>query len=106
MPFGDLNEYLRTYPEVSLDLPQGLSGLFMQLTIPQADIKSMLQLTEALIEPSRPEVASIVLDVDLFRTEDIPPDEQAVWDFFEVLRDRKNDVFEACITEKTRELIA
>ena len=105
-PFDDLNEYLRTFPEVSPDLPQGLSGLFMQLTVPQADIKSMLQLTEALIEPNRPEVVSIVLDVDVFRTDDIPSDDDAVWDFFEVLRNCKNDVFEACVTPKARELFA
>jgi uncharacterized protein (TIGR04255 family) len=33
----DYKEYFRTTPEVSPDLPQGLSGFFMQLQFPQAD---------------------------------------------------------------------
>jgi uncharacterized protein (TIGR04255 family) len=37
LPVGDLKEYLRTFPEVSSDLPQGLSGYFLQLQIPQED---------------------------------------------------------------------
>src|SRR5207253_4384748 len=31
LPIRDLKDYLRTVPEVSPDLPQGLSGYFMQL---------------------------------------------------------------------------
>src|SRR5438105_10501945 len=31
LPLGDFKEYLRTVPEVSPDLPQGLRGYFMQL---------------------------------------------------------------------------
>jgi uncharacterized protein (TIGR04255 family) len=33
----DFKHYLRTVPEVSPDLPQGLSGYFMQLRIPLED---------------------------------------------------------------------
>lgn len=106
MPVGELKDYLRTVPEVSPELPQLLSGLFMQLTVPQDDLRGTLLLTEALIEPSRPDVVSVVLDIDLFRTEELPSDDGGIWELFELLHDRKNDVFEACITERTRELIA
>ncbi|MGE0375920.1 MAG: TIGR04255 family protein [Planctomycetaceae bacterium] len=103
-PFDDLNEYLRTFPEVSADLPQTLAGLFMQLTIPQPDIESMTLLNEALIEPAKPDIASIVLDIDLFRQSNPPQGEVEIWKFFEVLRQRKNEIFEACITAKARKL--
>lgn len=104
LPVTDLKEYLRTVPEVSSDLPQGLAAYFMQLRIPQEDINSVLLINQTIIEPAKPGVASVVLDIDVFRFDDPPADEQGIWDFLEVLRERKNHVFEACITRKAREL--
>lgn len=104
MPVGDLKDYLRTVPEVSSDLPQHLAGYFTQLRIPLEDIKSLLVVNQAIIDPARPGVASVVLDNDIFRADDLPADEEGIWEFFEVLRSRKNGVFEACITDKAREL--
>ena len=104
LPVRDLKDYLRTVPEVSPDLPQNLAGYFMQLRIPQEDIQSLLLLSQAIIDPAKPGVASIVLDIDVFRVEELPTGEQGVWDFLEVLRNRKNQLFEACITDKAREL--
>ena len=104
LPFGDFKEYLKTVPEVSPELPQGLAGFFMQLAIPQEDIKSVALLNEAIIEPTVPNTVSVVLDIDVFRTDDLPYGEDGVWAFFETLRDRKNEVFEACITDRAREL--
>jgi uncharacterized protein (TIGR04255 family) len=64
----------------------------------------MILLSEALIEPAKPNVASIVLDIDLYRDTNPPQEDSEIWSFFEILRERKNEVFEACITEKAREL--
>jgi len=105
LPVRDLKEYLRTVPEVSPDLPQDLSDYFMQLHIPQEDLNGMLILNQALVPPSQPNIASILLDIDLFREIDIPSTEDELWDFLEHVRHRKNEVFEACITNLTRELI-
>ena len=105
LPLSDFKDYLRTFPEVSPDLPQGLAGFFTQLTIPLQDIKSVMLLNEAIIEPAKPECVSIVLDIDIFRTEDLPDTEEGNWELFEELRLRKNYAFEACITDRTRELI-
>jgi uncharacterized protein (TIGR04255 family) len=105
LPVHDFRDYLCTVPEVSPSLPQGLSGFFMQLSVPVEDIKSLLLLTETMIEPNRPDVASIMLDIDIFRTIDLPSDEEGIWSFFEILHERKNDVFESCITDRLRELI-
>jgi uncharacterized protein (TIGR04255 family) len=104
-PRIELKDYLRTSPEVSTLLPQSLASFFMQLNLPLQDIRCTLLLNETIIEPARPEVVSLVLDIDLFRTDDVPQVEEGIWEFFEVLHVRKNDVFEACITNRTRELI-
>jgi uncharacterized protein (TIGR04255 family) len=104
LPLNDFGDYLRTVPQVSPDLPQGLSGYFMQLTIPLEDIKSQAIINETIIDPARPDVVSLVLDIDIFRTDDLPSAEEEVWRFIDRLRDAKNKVFEACITDKAREL--
>lgn len=102
----DLKDYLKTSPEVSPHLPQQLTGFLMQLVIPQPEIKATVLLSETAVPPPAAETSSIVLDIDLYRTEELPTEEAALWGLFEELRHRKNEIFEACITAKTRELIS
>lgn len=105
LPVVEMKDYLRTSPEVSPDLPQGLAGFFMQLNIPQPDVGSTLLLRETIVPPPAPGVASVVLDIDLFRIEVIPSGDAAMWTFIDSLRTRRNEIFEACITDRTRERI-
>jgi uncharacterized protein (TIGR04255 family) len=104
LPMEDLKAYLRTVPEVSPDLPQGLDSYLMQLAIPQEDINASLLLNEALLPPSDPSTASVLLDIDLFRELAAPIEDEELWRLLDQFRDRKNKVFEDCITERTREL--
>jgi uncharacterized protein (TIGR04255 family) len=105
LPVGELRDYLRTSPELSPELPQGLAGFFLQLNIPQQDSKSTLLLRELVVPPATPEVASVVLDIDLLRTHEIPANDAGMWALIDSFRDRKNEVFEACITDRTREVL-
>jgi len=105
-PIVDFKDYLRTVPEVAPDLPQGLSTFFMQLQIPQEDLNCMLIINEAFTPSISPELVSVLLDFDLFREQVWQIDDEDIWHFLEKLRQRKNIVFEASITDKTRELIA
>lgn len=104
-----LEDYLRTHPEVSTDLPNEglLSGFFMQLQLWQEDLSCMLIVNEAPSPSPTPGTVSILLDFDLYREQFAwnAEDDEAIWDFMEQLHDRKNEVFEACITDETRRLI-
>ncbi|MBW4426873.1 MAG: TIGR04255 family protein [Nostoc desertorum CM1-VF14] len=104
LPLKDFKEYLLTVPEVSPKLPQGLSDYFMQLQIPQEDIGSTLILNEAIIPPFKDDVLSVLLDIDLFSDVNFFSDKDECWDLLEIFRIRKNEIFESCITDKTREL--
>ncbi len=105
LPLRDLKDYLRTLPELSSEIPQALSAYFMQLQIPQEDLQSLLIINQALLPPDNERVLSVLLDIDLFREDNIPEDEEAIWDLFEQFRWRKNAVFNACITSNMKELI-
>ena len=106
LPMRDLKDFLRTLPEVSPDLPQSLSGYVMQLQIPQEDLRAMLILNQAMLPPSRPDAVSVLLDIDLFQESAGLLSEDDLWAGFEELHAREDQIFEACITEQTREVIA
>jgi uncharacterized protein (TIGR04255 family) len=104
LPVKSFGDYLRTVPQLSPDLSEGLSGYFMQLVIPLTDIKCSGIINQTIIEPAKPDVVSVVLDIDIFRTIDLPDDEDQLWALLEELRYAKNKVFEACITDEARRL--
>lgn len=104
LPLANFGDYLRTLPQLSPELPQGLSGYFMQLMFPLTDSKCDGIINQALIAPARADVVSVVLDIDIFRTTDLPTNEDELWESCEHLRTAKNFVFEACITDDARGL--
>jgi uncharacterized protein (TIGR04255 family) len=101
----DFQDYLRTVPEISPALSQGLSGYFMQLQFPQRDLDAQLILNEAVLPRVVPNVVSVLLDLYLSSDVDFSPGSEEAWDLLDKFRDRKNEFFEACITDKTRELL-
>ena len=107
LPLSRLNAYLLLHPTVPPIPNRAALGFFMQLQIPQPDIDGILIINEAKVDAPNPDTLSILLDIDIFReySWDINHDDEA-WDFLEKLRERKNEVFEASITQKTRELIS
>jgi len=108
-PMGEFSEYLRTFPEVSSDLPQGVAGYLMRVQIPYEKVQGLLILTTALAQPQRDNVVSIILDLDLFRESEMATSrgtDAQIWDILESLHSTMNGIFEGCITDKTRGLIA
>jgi len=106
MPMRDLRDFIRLYPEISSDLPQQIAGFFMQVQIPQEDLGAMLILNETMVPPSGPGIASMVLDIDVFKEGIKLDSDDDLWSTMEALRLRKNLIFEGCITNNTRELIS
>jgi uncharacterized protein (TIGR04255 family) len=101
----ELKDYFRTTPEISSDLPQVMNGFFFRVVLPQEDLNGQVLINETIIPPAKPDVLSVVLDIDLFRDIEVPNDEESIWGFFEKLRARKDEILEACITDRAKELI-
>ena len=100
----DYKDYFRTTPEVSPALPQGLSGFFMQLQFPQPEFGGLLILTQAAVPPPSESMNSVILDIDVFKEGAEMVSDDDVWGLLEILRGRKNDFFEGCLTDKARAL--
>lgn len=100
----ELKDYLSTLPSVAPDLPQALSNFFMQLQIPQRDLDCMMIINQALVPQTSSDFVNVILDFDLFREHIWQNDDEEMWKFMEQLRHRKNEAFEASITDNTRRL--
>ena len=106
-----LEDYLRTHPEISVDFPEDglMRNFFMQVQLWQRDLECWLIVNEAPEVSPEEETLSVRLDLDMFREQYEEPwpveDDTMVWEFLERLHDRKNEVFEASITNRTRRLI-
>jgi uncharacterized protein (TIGR04255 family) len=59
-----------------------------------------------LVDPPVPKSISILLDIDLSTTIDIPRREDQLWEKMDVMRNHKNAIFEACITDDARALFS
>ena len=99
----DLRRYLQTFPEVSSEMTHAaLSDYFMQLKIPQPDLSANSVITQAFInETDNIENIPILLDINLFASAS-NLNEAEIWNRLDLLRQRKNEIFEACITEQMR----
>jgi len=101
----DFKWYFRTFPEVSSDLDVGMAGFYMRMDIPLLSIDARLILNQAMLPAASPEPdsVSVLLDADIISGSGAVSEEE-IWTRYDVLRTAKNDVFEACITNLTREL--
>ena len=99
----DFDDYFLTIPKIGPQLPQSLSQFLMQLQLPQPDLDALAIITQTMVPPPTPHEVSVILDIDIFAQREELSDDDA-WVLVEALRIRKNDFFEGCITDKTREL--
>jgi uncharacterized protein (TIGR04255 family) len=103
-------EYLNTFPTIPSALPSNLQvfdHFLVNLRLPQPDLgeRAFLIINESGAPATKPGVIPFILDLDLFVENPPITNDQQLWGFFDSLRMRKNQYFEASITDKTRELI-
>jgi uncharacterized protein (TIGR04255 family) len=101
----EIDDYLNLYPHIPQEIPQKITGMHLQLQMPQEDLGSIAIINEAIVQPAIPGGLSVIVDIDLFKILSIRPTSEEVWDILEQLRIRKNELFEGFITDNTRGII-
>ena len=76
----------------------------MQLQLPFPQIRGTAIINQTIVPPAREGTVVVVLDIDLFREQEVPQSEELIWEYFEQLHRTQNEIFEACITDETRRL--
>jgi uncharacterized protein (TIGR04255 family) len=101
----DLSVYLNFSPKVPNFSSKSITGFVVQATVPTEQDSWSVSLTSTVLNPPPLiNTTSILLDIDLFRTEQIPGRDEDLWECIESVRALKNSVFESCITDATRRL--
>ena len=108
MPQGaNLDEYLNLTPRLLKGIGEAVEGYFMQLVLPQRDLGDGWKaiVNTGLGGSATPESMHVLLDLDLFCETTIPATSDELWTILSKLRNRKNEFFEAAITDEVRRLI-
>lgn len=102
----DLNEYLN----VAVQRPIVLDGLLLESTasvrVELANSAYSAILTVATAPPALIDHAAVLVDLDVYAEVDLPRRDDDMWAKLSEIRELKNRIFESCITDRTRELIA
>ena len=103
LPPGEfaLSDYLQTAPAVPPDLGPSIDGFFLRLVIPDDSIPAQAILTEGTgLAPDEGSILTIDIDVTTTAIAFI----EDLWKMAERLREFKNRVFFASITDRMREI--
>jgi len=105
LPIPDFSEYIKTIPEIAPGIPQGLIGLFMRLEIPDEARNLVGIITETIEMPvAESKRLPFIFDIDIISGGTFEPSSLSVWETFEQMREYKNEIFFASVTEKAKEL--
>lgn len=105
MPEGaQIKDYFNLLPVIPATLPQSVDGIFLQIRMGYAaadpDAKLIANLYSDQTRPNQ-----LIFDIDLFVERRVDPSHPTVFETVDNLGYAKDAVFEACITDKVRELI-
>lgn len=96
--------YLTAGARIPPELPQIFNSFFHRVMIPFAPEGATAVLTQALEVPLEKSVP-VVLDIDVFTNNcTLAPDSSEIWSQLDKLRDIKNRIFFAAVTEKAMEV--
>ena len=96
-------DYLNIYPHLP-DLLDPCLYHSSNVRVALNDIDSLLNLNSAMVDSPLPEHLSIVLDLDVVRQYQASPRDEDLFILINKARIKKNQIFEACITDNAREL--
>ena len=100
-PF-DPSKYFNTLPTLANKLDYNIKSLFSQITVENKDINAFANITEG-IEKGNDDTIQFLLDIDVFKQGEF--EDSKIWNYFEELRNFKNEIFFESITQKTLDLL-
>jgi uncharacterized protein (TIGR04255 family) len=104
-PAGEMirvENYLRVYPETGRN--EKLASYAMQLSGPLGDDNCWLVINTGLVPSPLLGYLSLMLDIDVSRDGEVPQRDAELWTLIDRMRMHKNNVFEASVTDRAREL--
>lgn len=106
-PIRDLPQYIGLLPMLPRDIPASPETFFMQFQLSLEHVTTGCRAIVNVASGSQPDkgVSHVLLDFDLFVQSPMDVANENIWPLLDKLSEGKNQLFEACITDKTRDLI-
>ena len=96
-------EYLLLEPQIPNIIPN-VSSFTSQFVGSVPEIDGKVLVNAAIIPSPLIDHVSLLLDIDLFKDQNLPQKDNEMWDLLAAFRNQKNILFEAFVTDKAREL--
>ena len=97
------SEFVTIFPQYPSNFgPCNSYGL--NISFPINDINCNILLNSSVISSPIINHVSILLDIDIIREKEVPQNDNEIFMLMQQIRNEKNKMFEACITEKSRRL--
>jgi uncharacterized protein (TIGR04255 family) len=96
-------DFLNIYPR----LPKELGPVFaygIQAQVPYPEIEGRITLNSASVPSPLLDHASFIFDQDIYKDSNVPQNEEGLYSLLNQIHVKKNAIFEACITDRAREL--
>lgn len=101
---AEQEEHLNVYPKLPDGMKDPLSGYGVQVQYPLTDIGCTLTINSAAVPSPLLGYGSVLLDIDVSMIADPPQSDVALYSLLNTIHNKKNEIFEACVTDKAREL--
>ena len=96
----NLADFLNIYPSTPDGPP--ITGYTMQVIRPIGVDEGHSTINTASVVSPLIGFSSFVLDLDVYKETDLPKRDDALWETLDKFRMHKNNVFESCLTQRTR----
>lgn len=102
----EIEDYLNFYPKDAIFKEVPMTNYLIQIEKKTPNPLWFMTITSTQHPPPLVKTISLLLDIDVFRTSEIPLKEEGLQSILEEAHILKNTIFEDCITDKTRSLLA
>jgi len=96
-------DYLNIYPHLPTEFPP-LTGYSVATQFPIPDIRCVITINSLSVPSPLLGHAAFTVDVDIAREDDPPQNDVSLYALLNQIRVKKNEIFEACIKPRAREL--
>ncbi len=104
-PFTGFQEYISNMPPIPACLPELFTSFFMQIQVPcEENSLDKNAIISETIEPINNNILPFILDIDVFQELNLDKTTENITKIFNDFRKIKNNIFEDCITDKTKQL--
>ncbi len=100
----ELQDYLQFHPFIGPELPQDFDSFFAGIQIPYDNSRDSLRLQVSSTIAETSDHAAVLLDLDYFLAQPGQIPLQEVFTWVEIAHQRVEEVFEACLTDRLRDM--